>query len=168
MPTPRLTPDLIAAAVEGYESQKVRIDQRIAELRALLPGGRTEAPATPETPKLKRRKLSAAARARIAEAQRKRWAEAKKVTEPPAQETPKPKRKLSAAGRKAIIAATKKRWAALRAAKAGQEKAAAKKPATRKAAKKAPPARVTRKTAAKRPRKRATPAAPAGAEAAAQ
>ena len=168
MPTPRLTPDLIAAAVEGYESQKARIDQRIAELRALLPGGRTEAPATPETPKLKRRKLSAAARARIAEAQRKRWAEAKKVTEPPAQETPKPKRKLSAAGRKAIIAATKKRWAALRAAKAGQEKAAAKKPATRKAAKKAPPARVTRKTAAKRPRKRATPAAPAGAEAAAQ
>ena len=90
------------------------------------------------------------------------------MTEPPAQETPKPKRKLSAAGRKAIIAATKKRWAALRAAKAGQEKAAAKKPATRKAAKKAPPARVTRKTAAKRPRKRATPAAPAGAEAAAQ
>ena len=67
MPTPRLTPDLIAAAVEGYESQKARIDQRIAELRALLPGGRTEAPATPETPKLKRRKLSAAARARIAE-----------------------------------------------------------------------------------------------------
>jgi len=48
MPTPRLTPELIAAAVEGYESQKARIDQKIAELRAILSGGPAESAATPE------------------------------------------------------------------------------------------------------------------------
>ena len=31
MRTPRLTPELIAAAVEGYEIQKTRIDAKIAE-----------------------------------------------------------------------------------------------------------------------------------------
>ena len=70
--------------------------------------------------------MSAAARKRIGDAQRKRWAASKKAAEPPVPEAaPKPKRKLSAAGRKAIIAATKKRWEAVRAAKAQQEKAAA-------------------------------------------
>jgi hypothetical protein len=55
--------------------------------------------------------MSAAARARIGEAQRKRWAASKKASEP----VLKPKRRLSATGRKAIIAATKKRWALKRA-----------------------------------------------------
>ena len=57
--------------------------------------------------------MSAAARARISEAQRKRWAESKKAQAAP--EAVKPKRKLSAAGRKAIAAAAKNRWAAKRA-----------------------------------------------------
>jgi hypothetical protein len=122
MPTPRLTTELIAAAIEGYESQRARIDQKIAELRAMLHGGRPEPATTPEGSPRKRRKLSAAGRARIAEAQRKRWAEAKRATEPAPLETSKPKRKLSAAGRKRIIAATKKRWAAVREAKAQQAK----------------------------------------------
>jgi hypothetical protein len=62
--------------------------------------------------------MSAAARKRIADAQRKRWAESKKAIEPSAAEAaPKPKRKLSAAGRAAIVAATKKRWATAKAAK---------------------------------------------------
>jgi len=85
--------------------------------------------------------MSAAARARIAEAQRKRWAASKKAAEPPAPEAaPKPKRKLSAAGRRAIIAATKKRWALKRAegAKApsriAKKSAPAKKAAVKKAA----------------------------------
>jgi hypothetical protein len=55
--------------------------------------------------------MSAAAREKIAAAQRKRWAAAKGEVGP----TAKPKRKLSEAGRAAIIAATKKRWAAKRA-----------------------------------------------------
>ena len=58
----------------------------------------------------------------MAEAQRKRWASAKKEsgvadeTAKPAAK--KPKWKLSAAGRQRIIDATKKRWAAVRAAAA--------------------------------------------------
>jgi hypothetical protein len=116
MPT-KLTPEIITAAIEGFEAQKTRIDAQIAELRGVLTGGFAEPAATAEPPKRKRRKMSAAARARIAEAQRKRWAEWKKQSAPEAaQESPKPKRKLSAAGRKAIIAALKKRWALKRAA----------------------------------------------------
>ena len=60
-----------------------------------------------------RRGMSAAGQARVAAAQRKRWAALKKADATPA----KAKRKMSAAGRKRIIEATRKRWAAWRAAK---------------------------------------------------
>ena len=136
MATHKLTPEIINAAVEGFEQQKRRIDVQIAELRAMLTGTPTEA-AAPEVPKGKRRKMSAAARKRIGDAQRKRWAESKKTSSPVAPEAPKPKRKLSAAGKKAIVEATKKRWAAFHAANQ------AKKPALKKeiAKKKLSPAR---------------------------
>ena len=39
MPTHKLTPEIITAAIEGFEQQKRRIDTQIAELRAMLPGG---------------------------------------------------------------------------------------------------------------------------------
>ena len=117
MATQKLTNEILIAAIDGYQVQKTHIETKIAELRALLAGGSSEA-ATPETPKRKRRKMSAAGRKAIAEAQRKRWAGAKKAAEPTPTEAPKRKRKLSRAGRAAIIAATKKRWAAVRAAKA--------------------------------------------------
>jgi hypothetical protein len=133
MPTHKLTPEIITAAVLGFEQQKRRIDDQIAELRALLPGGSTPA-ATSEPAKRKRRKMSAAGRKAISEAQRKRWAASKKAAEPSAPAAAsKPKRKLSRAGRAAIVAATKKRWDAVRAAKAQQEKAAAKKSAKKTA-----------------------------------
>jgi hypothetical protein len=110
MPTPKLTNEIITAAIEGFEAQKIRIDGRIAELRALLTGGPAESAAAPEPPKHRRRKMGAAGRKAIAEAQRKRWA-AKKAADGSAPEvSSKPRRKLSEAGRKAIIAATKKRW----------------------------------------------------------
>jgi hypothetical protein len=119
MPTQKLTNEIIVAAIDGFEAQKTRLDAQIAELRAMLPGGSPEAATTPEAPKGKRRKMSAAARKRIGDAQRKRWAASKKATEPSAPEAaPKKKRKLSKAGRAAIVAATKKRWAAVKAAKA--------------------------------------------------
>jgi len=115
MPTPKLTNEIIAAAIEGFEAQKTRIDGQIAELQALLTGSPAESAAAPEPPKRARRKMSAAGRKAIAEAQRKRWA-AKKAAEGVAPKVvAKPKRRLSAAGRKAIIAATKKRWALKRA-----------------------------------------------------
>ena len=143
MPQHKLTPEIINAAVEGFEQQKLRIDAQIAELRAMLHGGPTATAATPEGPKGKRRKMSAAARKRIGDAQRKRWAESKKTSSPVAPEAPKPKRKLSAAGKKAIAEASRRRWARVRAEAATAAKAqqppTAKKTATKKAvAKKAP------------------------------
>jgi len=144
MPTPKLNAEIIAAAIEGFESQKRRIDTQIGELRAMLSGGRTEGTATPEA-STRKRKVSAAARRRMAEGQKKRWAaikaESKKPESAARPEPAKPKRKMSAAGRRAISEATKRRWALKRAeaAKAqpvGPNKAA-QRTATRKTAKKA-------------------------------
>ena len=121
MPSPRLTDQIITAAILGFEAQKRHIDAEIAELRALKTGAASSRVAASELPKQKRRKMSAAGRKAIAEAQRKRWA-AKKAAEGSAPKAvSKPKRKLSAAGRKAIIAATKKRWALKRAEAAKAE-----------------------------------------------
>jgi hypothetical protein len=129
MPTPKLTKEMVAAAILGFEAEKRGIDAQMAELRAFLSGEPAESAPTPVSTKLPRRKISAAGRKAMAEAQRKRWAAIKRKPEPQASATsatptatpsskaaPKPKRKLSAAGRAAIIAATKKMWAAKRAA----------------------------------------------------
>ena len=165
MPTHKLTPEIITAAVEGFEQQKLRIDAQIAELRQMLTGTPTATAAAPEVPKGKRRKMSAAARKRIGDAQRKRWAESKKTSSPVAPEVPKPKRKLSAAGKKAIADATKRRWARVRAEAATAAKAQ-QTPAAKKTVAKKAPVKASRKTvkkgAAKRPQKAAaTPAVPA-------
>ena len=126
MPTHKLTNDIINAAILGFESQKQRIDTQIAELRQMLGGAPTET-AAPGAPTKRKRRISAAGRARIAEAQRKRWAESKKDAEPSSPVAPKPKRRLSAAGKAAIVAALKKRWAAKRAAAKVQQSPAKKK-----------------------------------------
>src|ERR1035441_10450314 len=111
MPT-KLTPEIITAAILGFEEQKRHIDTQIAGLRAMLTGTPTK-PATPAASKGKRRKMSAATRKRMGDAQRKRWAESKGYSKSPSENgAPKPKRKMSAAGKAAIVAATKKRWAA--------------------------------------------------------
>jgi len=155
MPPPKLNAEIIAAAIEGFESQKRRIDAQIGELRAMLSGGRTEGPATLEVP-TRKRKVSAAARRRMAEGQKRRWAAIKAESEKPKSaarpEPGKPKRKMSAAGRRAISEATKRRWA-LKRAEAEKQSASAKKTATqktaaKKTAKKAP-AKAAKKTAAK-------------------
>src|ERR1035441_969544 len=64
MPTHKLTAEIINAAIEGFEQQKLRIDGQIAELRQMLHGGPTATAATPDGPKGKQRKLSAAGKAR--------------------------------------------------------------------------------------------------------
>jgi hypothetical protein len=147
-----LTPEILTAAIAGFEQQKLRIDAQIAELRAMLLGGRAEPVATVEVPKGKRRKLSAAARKRIGDAQRKRWAESKKPAATPSQavDAPEPKRKMSAAGRKAISEATKKRWAAFQAAKTAEKPAVAKKGAAKKTTAKKSAVKAPRKVAAKK------------------
>lgn len=120
--------EILAAAIEGFEAQKKRLDLRIAEIRQKLTGVHTGAAeeGSPEAPAggRKRRKMSPAARKRIADAQKKRWAAVRKESGPATvtkKEAPKAKRRLSAAGRKKIIEATKKRWAAVRAAAAKEE-----------------------------------------------
>src|ERR1039458_6419924 len=113
MPT-KLTPEIISAAIAGFEQQKTHIDTQIADLRAMLSGGPSEPAITPEAFTAKRKKFSAAARRRMKEAQQRRWAKIRGESERPAPAAPgksKPKRKMSAAGRKAISEATKKRWA---------------------------------------------------------
>jgi hypothetical protein len=125
-----LSSDVLNAALHGLEVQKQTIEQHIQQVRSLLglgSGRRGRPPksaatvpaesAAPTRPARKRRRFSAETRARMSEAQRKRFAATKKVNEPPAKAVTK-KRKLSAAGRKRIIEATKKRWAEYKAKKA--------------------------------------------------
>ena len=66
----KLTPQIITAAIDGYEAQKTRIDATLAELRAMLSGDSPK----PEPQKLKRRKMSAEGRKAISEATKNRWA----------------------------------------------------------------------------------------------
>src|ERR1017187_3460013 len=135
MPIQKLTPEIITAAILGFEEQKRHIDSKIAELGAMLPGGPGETASTPEAPARKRRKFSAAARRRMREAQQRRWASIRGESKPAAPATPealKPKRKLSAAGRKAIQDALRRRWAEKRAEAAKAQPASAKKTTRRK------------------------------------
>ena len=100
---PKLTPEIITAAIDGYELQKARIDAQIAELRALLPGGSPEA-TTPEAPTRKRKKFSAAAIRRMKEAQQRRWAKIRGESEPPSPATAPAKKKMSRARKAALLA----------------------------------------------------------------
>ena len=114
---PKLTTDILLAAIDGFEEQKRRIDVKIAGLRQVLGTESTDG-ANHGTAK-PRRKMSAAARKRIAAAQRARWAASRSESGAGSKSGPSPtrkKRKLSAAGRRAIREATRRRWAAFRAA----------------------------------------------------
>jgi hypothetical protein len=90
----------------------VEIKETIAslthELTTLLHG-------SPATKTVKRRKMSAAERARVAAAQKARWAKVK-AGKPPAK-APAKKSKMSAAARAKIGAAQKARWARVKAEK---------------------------------------------------
>ena len=76
---------MLLAAIDGFEFQKLRIDAQIFEIEQLLDDGNTESEASPvvrqkhsapKAPKAskKKRKLSAAGRAAIVAALKKRWA----------------------------------------------------------------------------------------------
>ena len=68
---------LLAAALEGLELQKKRIDEQIQEVRSLLGKGRRGRPPG-STNQRGPGRLSTAARRRIAAAQKRRWAEYRK------------------------------------------------------------------------------------------
>jgi len=118
---------LLEMAIVGYQSELGRISAKIADIKERLgqrgPGRpkaqvvTAAATATEQAAPAKRRTISKAGRARIAAAQRARWAAQKKQQAQPATPAKPKKRKLSAAGLKAIREATKKRWAAYRKAK---------------------------------------------------
>src|SRR5262245_60206982 len=126
----KLSPEIIVAAIAGFESQRQHIDSQIADLRAMLNGGQPDTGAASHHGQ--HRKVSAAARKRMAEGQGRRWAAAQGVSEP-ATSRPKRKRRLSAAGRAAIVAALKKRWALKRAVPARPQLVAGRKAAPKKA-----------------------------------
>ena len=112
---------ILEMAIVGYQSQLESVSAKIADIKAQLGQrgpGRPNATVigTDHVGAQKRRTISKAGRARIAAAQRARWAAQKQQQGKAAK--PK-KRKLSAAGLKAIREATKKRWAAYRKAKKG-------------------------------------------------
>jgi len=78
-------PVLLAAALEGLTLQKERIEDQIRQIREALgkkspgrPAKAASAAAASDGKPRKRRKMSAAARKRIAEAQKKRWSEYRK------------------------------------------------------------------------------------------
>jgi len=106
---PTLTKEIIEAAIAGFETQKQKIDDQIAELRAILTGSPA---ASPKPGHGGKRKFSPEALERMREAQKLRWAKVHGKSDTAATAAPtKKKRRLSAAGRKAISEAAKKRWA---------------------------------------------------------
>jgi len=109
---PKVDDTILEMALVGYQSQLDGLSAKMAAIRAQLgqrgPGRPKAAAIGTDGAGPKKRTLSAAARARISAAQKKRWAARKQ----PQVQTEKPKRKLSAAGRRAIQEATRKRWAA--------------------------------------------------------
>ena len=98
-----------------------QIQKLEAELAALF-GASAKAPASAKTaaataqPRRKKRGLSAAGRARIAAAQKARWAKARNGA-PKAAGQPKARRTLSPEARARIVAAVKRRWAEAKRAK---------------------------------------------------
>jgi hypothetical protein len=70
---PKLDATLLQAALEGLELQRVDMERKIAAVRSMLGTREAGKGAAPPAAKPKRI-LSAAARTRIADAQKRRWA----------------------------------------------------------------------------------------------
>jgi len=121
---PKVDNTIFEMAIVGYQSEIERISAKIADIKAKLGlrgPGRPKAAAPSATGgdhagPAKRRTISKAGRARIAAAQRARWAAQKQQQAQPATPAKPRKRKISAAGLRAIREATRKRWAAWRKA----------------------------------------------------
>jgi hypothetical protein len=108
------TAELLRVALTGLELNLSKVNAAIAEIRSEL-GQHSASPRAAAPAAGKRKPFSAAAKKRMAAAQKLRWAKTRGESTPAAAPK-KAKRKMSAAGRARIIAATKKRWAAFHAA----------------------------------------------------
>lgn len=83
-----LNKEIIEAAIAGFEAKKQNIDAQIAELRAMLVG----APAVPgDEPKAgkAKRKFSPAAKRKMRDALKRRWARVRSESTAPAKVVPK-------------------------------------------------------------------------------
>ena len=105
-----MTINLSAKQLRRAAAVKRQIESLENKLARIL-GGTTDEVVTPR----KRRRMSVAGRARIAAAQRVRWAKIRGLTHS-ARPAQKPKRKMSAAGRARIAAAARERWRKAKAA----------------------------------------------------
>jgi len=127
--------DLTSTQLRQAADLKDQIANLNQQLAALF-GGSVTAPTAPSAQPVTRKKggMSAAGKARIAAAQKRRWANvhaakamvavvAKKAAKAVGTVKPAPKkRKISPEGMARIIAGTKARWAKVRAAKAAKNK----------------------------------------------
>ena len=115
---------ILEMALVGYQSHLDAISAKLADIKAQLgkrgPGRpKATAAGTDHAGPAKRHTISKAGRARIAAAQKARWAAQKQQQAQPTQPAKPKKRKMSAAGLRAISEATKKRWEAYRKAHEG-------------------------------------------------
>jgi hypothetical protein len=120
----KLDPTILEAALVGYQAELQKIQEKIAAIRRQL-GGRVAAlvPAISSDGSRPKRQMSAAAKRRIAEAQKKRWRKfhAQQKGQAATAKKAAPKRKLSPARRAALAA----NLAKARAVKAEKAKKAA-------------------------------------------
>jgi hypothetical protein len=104
------------------DREKSTIAARLLEINRVLGYASAPSTAVPTTMGKRRKGMSAEGRAKVAAAQRARWAKLKGVgpVKGGVKEAARPKarRKMSAAGRARIAAAARARWAKVRAAKA--------------------------------------------------
>jgi len=84
---PKLTNQILEAAIRGFEAQKVRIDVQIAELRAMLKGAPVSAPVRGH--RGGKRRFNPETLQRMREAQQRRWAKARGKAAPQAKAAPK-------------------------------------------------------------------------------
>jgi len=112
---------------KALQNEKSRIEARLSDINRVLGGDVSAVNPVPSATSKRggARKFSAATKAKMAAAQKARWARLKGGAKPAAATAsapaPKKKRKMSAAGRAAIVAAAKARWARVNAAKAAKK-----------------------------------------------
>jgi hypothetical protein len=115
-----IDPDILRAALIGYQQERAQLAQKIADLTRQL-GGKA-GPSTVEGGRTAG--MSDDGRRRIAAAQRKRWAAQKRAAGAQGKKAAAKKsgkRRMSAEGRRRIAEATRKRWEAFRAKKAASK-----------------------------------------------
>jgi hypothetical protein len=107
---------LLELALKGLEADRARIENEIAELEALRKSGSVSGSGTQVSNGTTgtRRKMSAAARKRISEGMKRRYAEMRNSLQSVQQTKKSESGGLTAAGRKKLSDMMKARWAAKR------------------------------------------------------